>query len=183
MVAHNCHGKTKNLTTKTKTSRQNQKPRGKNKIPHGKTKNLTAKTKYFTAKPKTSRQNQILHSKTKIALLCFCREVFGFCCEVFGFAVRFGFVVRYFVFALRFLVLPWGILFLPWGFWFCRDSCRPPYETENILRNYKDQSLAHHHGESSTTELQMQIWRTYLRSSCAEKRLLRPQKFCFDPAS
>ena len=26
MVAHNCHGKTKNLTAKTKTSRQNQKP-------------------------------------------------------------------------------------------------------------------------------------------------------------
>ena len=29
MVAHNCHGKTKNLTAKTKTSRQNQKPHGK----------------------------------------------------------------------------------------------------------------------------------------------------------
>ena len=41
-VAHNCHGKTKNLTAKATTSRQNQKP-------HGKRKNLTAK-------PKTSRQ-------------------------------------------------------------------------------------------------------------------------------
>ena len=98
----------------------------------------------------------------------FCREVFGFCCKAFGFAVRF-------------LVLSWGILFLPWGFWFCRDSCGPPCETENILRNYKDQSSAHHRGESSTTELQMQIWRTYLRSSCAEKRLLRPQEFCLTP--
>ena len=66
-------------------SRQNQKPRGKNKIPHGNTKNLTAKSKYLTAKskyltakPKTSRQNQntsrqntsqqnqILHSKNQL---------------------------------------------------------------------------------------------------------------------
>ena len=120
---------------------------------HGKTKNLTEKTKYPTAKLKTSRQNQILHSKSKIALVLpwvfafavkylvfavkylvlpwsiwFSREVFGFSCEVFGFAVRslflpwgfrfcrevfcfcrgvFGFAVRYFVFAMRFLVLPW----------------------------------------------------------------------------
>ena len=66
MVAHNCHGKTKNLTAKTKTSRQNQKT-------HGKTKNLTAKAKYLTAKPKTSRQkqntsrqNQKPHGKNKI---------------------------------------------------------------------------------------------------------------------
>ena len=129
MVAHNCHGKTKNLSAKTKTSRQNQQPNSENKIPHGKTKNLTAK-------PNTSRQNQIvdqiLHSKSKIALVLpwvfafavrylvfavkylvlpwgfwFCREVFCFCREVFGFAVRF-------------LFLPWGILFLPWGFWFCQ---------------------------------------------------------------
>ena len=107
MVAHNCHGK-------TKTSRQKQKH-------HGKTKNLTAKTKYLAAKTKTSRQNQMLHSKSKIALigfavgigfghevfawflLCiwfcrrslvlpwgfwFCRELFCFCREVFGFAVK-----------------------------------------------------------------------------------------------
>ena len=45
----------------------------------------------------------------------FCREVFCFCREVFGFAVR------YFVFAVRFSVLLWG-------FWFCRDSCGPPYD-------------------------------------------------------
>ena len=139
MVTHNCHGKTKNLTAKTKTSRQNQKPHGKNKIPHGKTKNLTAK-------PNTSPQKQ--NSFGFAVGICFWREVFGFCCEVFGFAVRslvlpwgfwfcrevfcfcrevFGFAVRYFVFAVRFLVLPWGILFLPWGFWFCRDSCGPRY--------------------------------------------------------
>ena len=139
MVAHNYHGKTKNLSAKTKTSRQNQQPNGENKIPHGKTKNLTAK-------PNTSRQNQILHSKSKIALvlpwvfafavrylvstvkylvlswgLWFCREVFAF-------------AVRYFVFAVRFSVLPWGVCFcrevfvfavrfsvLPWGFCFCRE--------------------------------------------------------------
>ena len=66
MVAHNCHGKTKNVTAKPKTSRQkqntsrqNQKPQGKNKIPHGKTKNFTAKTKYVTSKPKKP------HGKTK----------------------------------------------------------------------------------------------------------------------
>ena len=107
MVAHTCHGKTKNFTSKTKTSRQNQKPHGKNKIPHGKTKNLTAKRN-------TSQQKQ--NSFGFAVGICFCREVFGFCCEVFGFAVRsftlwfcrevFGFVVRYFVFAVRFLFLP-----------------------------------------------------------------------------
>ena len=80
MVAHNCHGKTKNLKAKTKTSRQNQKPHGKNKIPHGKNKNLTAK-------PNTSQQKQ---NSFGFALgICFSREIFGFCCGVFGFAVRF----------------------------------------------------------------------------------------------
>ena len=87
MVAHNCHGK-------TKTSRQKQKH-------HGKTKNLTAKTKYLAAKTKTSRQNQMLHSKSKIALIGFAvgigfgHEVFAwfllciwFCREVFGFVVK-----------------------------------------------------------------------------------------------
>ena len=79
MVAHNYHGKTKNLMVKAKTSRQNQKPHGKNKIPHGKTKNLTAK-------PNTSQQKQ--NSFGFAVGVWFCREVFGFCCEVFGFAVR-----------------------------------------------------------------------------------------------
>ena len=90
MVAHNCHGKTKNLTAKTKTSRQNQKPHGKNKIPHGKTKNLMAK-------PNTSQQKQ--NSFGFAVGICFCHEVFGFCRE------GFVFVVRYFVFAVRFLFL------------------------------------------------------------------------------
>ena len=87
MVAHNCHGKNKNLT---------------------------AITKYLTTKSNSSRQKQ--NSFGFAVGICFCREVFGFCCEVFGFAVRsftlwfcrevFGFVVRYFVFAVRFLFLP-----------------------------------------------------------------------------
>ena len=80
MVAHNCHGKTKNLTAKTKTSQQNQKPHGKNKITHG-------KTKYLTAKPNNSQQKQ--NSFGFAVGIWFCREVFGFFSEVFGFAVRF----------------------------------------------------------------------------------------------
>ena len=69
-VAHNCHGKTKNLTAKTqylaatqKTSRQNQKPH--------------VKSKYLTAKPKTS--NLVLPWG-----FCFCLEVFGFAVTVVG---------------------------------------------------------------------------------------------------
>ena len=34
-----------------------------------------------------------------------------------------------FAFAVMYLVLPWGIsVFLPWGFWFCCNSCGPPYK-------------------------------------------------------
>ena len=84
MVAHICHGKTKNLTAKTKTSRQNQKP-------HGKNKNITAKPKTSRQKQNTSRQNQILHSKSKIALVL---------------PWVFAFAVRYLVFAVKYLVLP-----------------------------------------------------------------------------
>ena len=131
---HNCHGKTKNLTAKTKYPQQNWKPRGKNKIPHGKTKNLMAKTKYLMAKPKphsknkssqrklnTSRQNQILHSKnqTPHGKSKYPRQNQSY----FVFAVKylvlpwgfwfcrdvFGFAVRYFVFVTRFLVLPWQL--------------------------------------------------------------------------
>ena len=75
MVAHNCHSKTKNLTAKTKTSRQKQKH-------HGKTKNLTAKTKYLTAKPNTSKQKQ--NSFGFAVDICFCREVFGFAVNAVG---------------------------------------------------------------------------------------------------
>ena len=108
------HGKTENLTAKTKTSRKNQKP-------HCKTKDLTAKPNTSQQKPNTSRQKQIptalkqsyfVFAVKHLVLpwgFWFCREVFCFSCrEVFGFAVR------YFVFAVRFLVLPWR-------FCFCRE--------------------------------------------------------------
>ena len=80
MVAHNCHGKTKNLTAKTKTSRQNQILHSKNK-----------KNSFGFA-----------------VGICFCREVFGFCCEVFAFAVRslvLPICLEGVGFAVRFLVL------------------------------------------------------------------------------
>ena len=46
-------------------SRQNQKPHGKNKIPHGKTENLTAKTKASRQNQKPHDKNKIPHDKTK----------------------------------------------------------------------------------------------------------------------
>ena len=94
MVAYNSHGKTKNLTTKTKFVPAKPKNlTAKTKFLTAKPKNLTAKTKYLTAKPKTSRQNQVLHGKNKIALVlpwvfAFFHSIW-FCREVFGFAVRF----------------------------------------------------------------------------------------------
>ena len=97
----NVSAKTKYLTAKTKTSRQNQRPHGKSKYP---------------------RQNQSYF--LLLWSIWFCRGVFCFCREVFGFAVR------YFAFAVRFLVLPWGFWFcrdvfvfavrflvLPWQLW------------------------------------------------------------------
>ena len=45
MVAHSCHGKTRNLTAKPETSRQKQNTSRQKQKPHG-------KTKYFTAKAK-----------------------------------------------------------------------------------------------------------------------------------
>ena len=111
-MAHNCHGKNKNITAKPKTSRQKQN---------------------------ASWQNQVLHSKSKIALVLL--WVFAFAVRYLVFAVRslvlpwgfwfccevFCFCHEVFVFGVRFSVLPWDILFLPWGFWFCRDSSGPLY--------------------------------------------------------
>ena len=105
------HGKTKNLTAKTKyltakpkTSRQKQKPHGKNKIPHGKNKIPQDKTKTLTAKPKTSRQNQILHSKNQIpnGKSKYPRQNQRY----FAFVVKYWFCREVFGFAVRFLVLP-----------------------------------------------------------------------------
>ena len=82
-VAHHCHGKTKNLTAKTKYLTTKPKTWRQNQRPH-------SKAKYFIAlKPNTARQKQIPTAKPKL---------FCFFCEVFGFAVRF-------------LVLPWGLWF------------------------------------------------------------------------
>ena len=73
-VAHNCHGKRKNLAAKRKASRQKEIPRGKKKSltakrktsrqkekPHGKKKNPAAKRK-------TSRQKEKLCGKKNINL-------------------------------------------------------------------------------------------------------------------
>ena len=80
-VAHNCHGKTKNLTAKPNTSQQ---------------------------KPNTSRQKQIATAKPK--LFCFCCEEFGFAVRYFVFAVMFLVLPWGFFFvAVRFLVLPWQL--------------------------------------------------------------------------
>ena len=46
-------------------SRQNQKPHGKNKIPHGKTENLTAKTKTSRENQKPHGKTKYFRAKTK----------------------------------------------------------------------------------------------------------------------
>ena len=80
-VAHNCHGKTKNLTAKPNTSQQ---------------------------KPNTSRQKQIATAKPK--LFCFCCEVFGFAVRYFVFAVMFLVLLWGILFLpWGFLVLPWQL--------------------------------------------------------------------------
>ena len=57
-VAHNCHGKRKNLAAKEKDWRQKEEPYGKKEKTHGKRKNITAKEK-------TSRQKEKTHGKRK----------------------------------------------------------------------------------------------------------------------
>ena len=96
MVAHNCHGKNKNIMAKPKTSRQKQN---------------------------TSWQNQVLHSKSKIALVLL--WVFAFAVGYLVFAVRslvllwgFWFCCEVFCFCREVFV---KFLFLAWGCWFCRE--------------------------------------------------------------
>ena len=109
-VAHNCHGKKKNLTAKRKTSRQKEKPHGKKKNltakritsrqkekPHSKKKNLTAKRitsrqkeKPHGKKEKGSRQNFFNTERT--FLLPWSRG-YSFCREIILFAVRFFFLL------------------------------------------------------------------------------------------
>ena len=155
MVAHNCQGKTKNLTAKAKyltpkpkTSRQKQNTSRQNQKLHGKNKNITAKPKTSKQKQNTSRQNQILHSKSKIALVLLwvlllpwgiwflLWSIWFLLWSIWFLLWSIWFCCEVFIFAVRFSVLPWGILFLSWGFhfWFCRDSCvpssRPPWTTQ-----------------------------------------------------
>ena len=80
MVAHNCHGKTKNVTAKTKYLTAKPKTSQRNQKPHGKNKNIMAKPKTSRQKQNTSRQNQILHSKIALVLpwgFCFFRDSCG----------------------------------------------------------------------------------------------------------
>ena len=113
-VAHNCHGKTKNLAAKTKyltakpkISRQNHKPNGKNKIPHDKTKNLTAKPNTSQQKQNTSRQNRKPHGKNKNRTTKpkTSRQKQKTSRKPKYFTAN----QSYFVFAVRFLVLPWHL--------------------------------------------------------------------------
>ena len=81
MVAHNCHGKTKNLTAKTKTSRQNQMLHSKSKIAFN----------WFCRGYWLSPWGICMVFAVYLVLpwgLWFCRELFCFCREVFGFAVK-----------------------------------------------------------------------------------------------
>ena len=80
MMAHNCHGKTKHLTAKPKTSQQKQNRFG------------------FTVGISFCREvfGFCCEVFGFVVGLLFCPEVFCFCREVFGFAVRF-------------LVLPWQL--------------------------------------------------------------------------
>ena len=80
MVAHNCHGKTKIVTAKTKYLTAKPKTSQRNQKPHGKNKNIMAKPKTSRQKQNTSRQNQILHSKIALVLpwgFCFFRDSCG----------------------------------------------------------------------------------------------------------
>ena len=126
-VAHNCHGKKKNLTAKRKTSRQKEKdsrqkekPHGKKKKTRGKKKNLTAKRKRLTAKFLRCREDiLILISFAVRSRLFYCREVILFAVGLFPFAVRFFFCRReVFLFAVRFKVVFLCVVrffFVPWG--------------------------------------------------------------------
>ena len=85
MMAHNCHGKTKHLTAKPKTSRQNQIPHSKNKIGLVLPWVFPFAVRYLVFAVKYLDLSWGLLFCPEV--FCFCREVFRFCSEVFGFAV------------------------------------------------------------------------------------------------
>ena len=85
-VAHGCHGKTKNLTAKLKTSRQNQKPHGKTKCLKAKPNTFTAKGKNSTAKPNRAFSLFFLKDRARLperrshfrrSTVWFCRDTHG----------------------------------------------------------------------------------------------------------
>ena len=100
-VAHNCHGKSINLTAKRKT--------------HSKQNNLTAQRKRLAAKRKTSRQNEkdskqkenhTAKRKRLTAKFLWYREDILI---LISFAVRSLFFLLWgYSFAVRFFFLPWG---------------------------------------------------------------------------
>ena len=112
-MAHNCHGKSINLTAKRITSRQKEKD--------------------SRQKEKDSKQKENLTEKTHGKIFLMPRGHFNsyfFCREV----VVILFAVSLFLFAVWFFFLPWGfsfcrevilfaarLFFLPWAFSFCRE--------------------------------------------------------------
>ena len=100
-VAHNCHGKSINLTAKRKThGKQNnlmahRKDSRQKEKPHGKNKKTQSKKKTSRQKQKDSQQN-FFDTERTFLFYFFCREV----------------VVILFVVTL---------FFLPWGYSFCRE--------------------------------------------------------------
>jgi len=127
MLAYNCHGKIKNLTAKTKyltakpnTSRQNQNSFGFAWVFAFTVRYLVFAVKYWFCREVFGFAVRVLVLPWGILLLIAVRSLvlpwgFCFCCEVFYFSRE---VV---VYPVRFLFLSWGILFLPWGFRFCRE--------------------------------------------------------------
>ena len=83
-MAHKCHGKTKNLTARTNTSRQNQILHSKNKIA------LVLPWVFAFA----------------VRYLVFAVKYLVLPGGLWFYHEDFSFAVRYFVFAVRFLVLP-----------------------------------------------------------------------------
>ena len=112
MVAHNCLGKSINLTAKRKTSRQKEKDSGQKKItsPCGKKEKTRGKKRNLTGKKIDSKQKEKHTAKRKRLTAKFLR------CQEDNLIL------------ISFALGSW-LFFLPWGFPFCCEvnCCRPPY--------------------------------------------------------
>ena len=191
MVAHNCHDKTKKLTAKTKTSRQNQILHSESKIAlvlpwvfAFAVRYLVFAVKYLVLPWGLWFYHQVFGFVMRYFVFAvrFLVLLWGFCywCEVFGFAM----IMRYFVFAVRFLVLAWGILFLlwgfrfcrevfgfavryfvflPWGFWFCCDSC---WATVSSCP-WNEWSVRHFFATTKTTQPRPQVFSVNCALTCS----------------